>query len=261
MWLSSILYVGLLCDIILTGNAFKTNTFSSHFPCSRRSSVALHRDVSNPPEIPIPTSSSCVDECDTSEGTSTLIIDKTTDPTDEEIADANLVKIVMLEATDQQCNDLFWNCLGYRYDAETQTYDNGKVFPKWRGKYPNPPDVIGVTRNYADVSIDKPVRDASMNMMRGIPRGYSGSGVKRLTESGWTLWKLNQLTPNKTRRAQLCNWLIYYREKLHGKTIEQLRAEREAEREGERLREEALAAEGKELLPSERNYKKLRIDE
>lgn len=29
----------------------------------------------------------------------------------------------------------------------------------------------GITRNYAEVDVDKPVRDASMNLMRSIPRG------------------------------------------------------------------------------------------
>ena len=38
-------------------------------------------------------------------------------------------------------------------------------------------------------------------------------------------YKLNELTPNKTRRAQLVNWLIYYRERLFGKSIAQLQAE------------------------------------
>ena len=31
--------------------------------------------------------------------------------------------------------------------------------------------MIGVTRNYGEVEIDKPVRDASMSLMRSVPRG------------------------------------------------------------------------------------------
>ena len=31
--------------------------------------------------------------------------------------------------------------------------------------------LIGITRNYADIEVDKPVRDASMNLLRSIPRG------------------------------------------------------------------------------------------
>ena len=36
-------------------------------------------------------------------------------------------------------------------------YINDKVFPKWKSKYPSPPDVIGITRIY-DPKVDKPVR-------------------------------------------------------------------------------------------------------
>jgi hypothetical protein len=52
------------------------------------------------------------------------------------------------------------------------------------------------------------------------------------------------------------NWLIYYREKLFGKSIEQLAEEREEERK----REENASAEVKKL-PSEQNFQKLRLDE
>ena len=55
-------------------------------------------------------------------------------------------------------------------------------------------------------------------------------------------------------RLQLVNWIIYYREKLHGKTFEQLQAEREAERL-KPLSEEIAN------LPSEIMYNKLRVDE
>lgn len=41
----------------------------------------------------------------------------------------------------------------------------------------------------------------------------------------------NELTPNKTRRAQCANWLIYYREELFGYTIEELSERRRLKRE------------------------------
>lgn len=52
---------------------------------------------------------------------------------------------------------------------------------------------------------------------------------------------------------QLVNWLIYYREKLHGKTLEDLRAEREEELKN------VVDTEVAEL-PSEKMYQKLRLD-
>ena len=57
-------------------------------------------------------------------------------------------------------NALFF-ILWHYYVSENATgegyYINEKVFPKWKSKYPSPPDVIGVTRIY-DPKVDRPVR-------------------------------------------------------------------------------------------------------
>jgi hypothetical protein len=45
-----------------------------------------------------------------------------------------------------------------------------------------------------------------------------------------------ELTPNKTRRAQCANWILYFREELFGFTIEELQ-------ERKRLKKEAADAE------------------
>ena len=45
---------------------------------------------------------------------------------------------------------------------------------------------------------------------------------------GFNGFKLANLTPNMTRRAQVCTWLLYYREALMGKSLDELRAERAA---------------------------------
>ena len=124
------------------------------------------------------------------------------------------------------------------------------MFPKWAAKYPSPPDLIGVTRNFSP-EVDKEVRQASMDLMRSIPRDFKG-GIRNLQYLGFNGFKLSELTPTKTRRAQLVNWLIYYREKLHGKTLEQLREER--------LREKTPDA-SVANLPSERQFQEKRLDE
>jgi len=169
-------------------------------------------------------------------------------------------------------------------------YNSANVFPKWKAKYQSPPDVlgdiniylrtnyrctravtsissvelvfydflravvscgcIGVQRIY-DPAVDKPVRDASMDLMRSIPRDYKG-GVRSLASVGFKGWKLSQLTPNKTRRAQLVNWIIYYRDKLHGKSVEELMAARK----NEDTVDPEIAT-----LPSERWYQKNRLDQ
>ena len=169
----------------------------------------------------------------------------------EEIENQNLIRIVNLQCTDAECNKLAWKCLGYGYDTATDKFVlTPNVFPKWAAKYPEPPDLIGVTRNYSP-DVDKVCRDASMNLMRSIPRDFKG-GVREVEKEGFRGYKLKELTPNKTRRAQLVNWLIYYRTKLWGKTFEQLREER--------MQEEAKPDDIANL-PSERNFQKLRLDE
>lgn len=45
--------------------------------------------------------------------------------------------------------------------------------------------------------------------------------------------KYAELTPNKTRRAQCANWLLYYREELFGYTLEELKERRRLKKEAE----------------------------
>ena len=69
-------------------------------------------------------------------------------------------------------------------------------------KYPQPVDLIGVTRIY-EPAVDKPVRTASMSLMRGIPRDFKG-GLRNLEKTvGFKGFKLSELTPNITRRGQV----------------------------------------------------------
>ena len=54
-----------------------------------------------------------------------------------------------------------------------------------------------------------------------------------------------ELTPNKTRRAQCANWLIFYREELFGYTVEELKERRRLKKEaGEKAKLEVEAKEG-----------------
>jgi len=63
-----------------------------------------------------------------------------------------------------------------------------------------------------------------------------------------------ELTPNKTRRAQCANWLLYYREELFGYTVEQLKERKRLKREAEevekqRIEREAGGGTGEEWKP------------
>jgi|EP00970_Alexandrium_tamarense_P003735 hypothetical protein len=55
-----------------------------------------------------------------------------------------------------------------------------------------------------------------------------------------------ELTPNKTRRAQCANWLIFYREELFGYTVEELRERRRLRKEAEAIAEEEAKRKAKE---------------
>ena len=119
-----------------------------------------------------------------------------------EIADENIVNIVNLKYTDQECNVLAWKCLGYQYNKQLDAFQlSNNVFPKWASKYPDPPDLIGITRRY-DPDTDKVVRNASMDLMRSIPRSFKG-GVRGLVSVGFKGYKLNELTPPSSSSLQL----------------------------------------------------------
>lgn len=94
-------------------------------------------------------STSC--ECADLEGTVDSPLFKialTSEVTVDEISNENLVLIVNRVASDRQCNQLLWKCLGYQYDSASESYKNEHVFPRWRQRFPTPPDVIGVKRVY-----------------------------------------------------------------------------------------------------------------
>lgn len=166
------------------------------------------------------------------------LVGSTNEPTQEELSNENLVRLVREECTDEEVNFLVWKCLGYR-QRDDATWDTTDVFPKWRAKYPVPPDLIGVSRNYSR-EVDEPVLRANQALINSIPMDYKGGIKQHLGKVGWTGYRLEGLTPNKTRRAQCANWLLYYREALFGKSIEELIAakERDVAAENQRLREE-----------------------
>jgi hypothetical protein len=67
--------------------------------------------------------------------------------TDEELSDENLVKIVNLVVSDQDCNILVWKALGYVLEdpeggpvgprgKPLGLWNSDKVFPKWRAQFP-----------------------------------------------------------------------------------------------------------------------------
>jgi len=150
---------------------------------------------------------------------------------------------------DKDVNDLIWKYLGYRYIEETDTWDVSAVFPKWAAKYPRPPDLIGVTRTYSR-EVDEPVLRAVQSLQRSVPKDHKNNLRAFLLPLGWTGYKMDTLTPNMTRRAQVANWLCYYREALHGVSLDELRRRRDQRAAEEAQLEEEARARGEVIAPT-----------
>ena len=175
-------------------------------------------------------------------------------PPPDDLADDVMLSIVLQEMSDQDVNKLVWKYLGYEYNEEKSEWDASKVFPKWAAKYPQPPDLVGVTRTYSR-EVDEPVLWAVQALQKSVPTEHKDNLRAFLAPLGWKGYKMNApahpktdtgLTPNMTRRAQCAQWLYYYREALHGVSIEELRRRRD-----ERAAEEAkVLEEGGTIAPT-----------
>eukprot|EP00904_Undaria_pinnatifida_P004101 jgi/Undpi1/13692/HiC_scaffold_9.g03346.m1 len=176
-----------------------------------------------------------------------FVVNKEGEPTAEELANENLLKIMGEKCTDEQMNWLVWKCLGYRYNAAEDTWVAEEVFPKWKDKYPEPPDLLGVTRVY-EKHVDTPVMGAVQALIRTIPLAHKRSIVEHLRPVGFTGLTLDELTPNRTRRAQATNFLIYFREQLWGYSLEELQQRRAEEKAKAAAAAEPPSTEGESRL-------------
>ena len=178
-------------------------------------------------------------------GEGDFIVSRTGGPTDEELTNENIRRIVDIECTDLEVNTLIWKCLGYRFDEESQTWKNDEVFPNWRNNYPTPPDLVGMRRIY-EKEIDQPTLRANQALVRSVPVEHKLSLKKHLRPMGWKGYQYSELTPNKTRRAQCANWIVFFREELYGRSVEELRARRAAKKAAEeKAKQEGEAEEWK----------------
>lgn len=110
------------------------------------------------------------------------------------LSTATIWAIINDELEDATVNQLVWNCLGYRYDASRQAWDTTAVAPEWREVYPEPPDFIG----------DRP---PNVKLVRTTPPENKQLLKEQL---GFQGYKIGELVPRKTRRAQISNWLLSY---------------------------------------------------
>ncbi len=115
------------------------------------------------------------------------------------LSTATIWAIINDEIDDATVNQLVWHCLGYRYEVNSQTWDTTAVAAEWRETYPDPPDFIA----------DRP---PNVKLVRSTPPENKQLLKEQL---GFQGYKINELIPRKTRRAQVSNWLLSYM-KLHG---------------------------------------------
>ncbi|MGK7890961.1 MAG: DUF1823 family protein [Leptolyngbyaceae cyanobacterium] len=111
--------------------------------------------------------------------------------------------IINNELSDEIVSHLVWQGLGYRYDETHQTWDATNVSPEWRDTYPEPPDFIGN-------------RPAIVKLTRSTPKPH-----KQLLkeELGFKGYKIDELTPQRTRRATMTNWLMSYAKLQNGENL------------------------------------------
>lgn len=101
--------------------------------------------------------------------------------------------ILQEEVSDAIANQLVWNALGYRQNADG-TWDTTQVPADWVETYPEPPNFIDS-------------RPATVKLTRSIP----AENKQLLKETlGFEGYQVHELIPRKTRRATMVNWLLSY---------------------------------------------------
>jgi hypothetical protein len=102
------------------------------------------------------------------------------------------------EMPDEKVNRLLWHCLGY-CQMENGEWDVSGVPADWTEQYPSPPDFIGS-------------RPATVKLTRSIPPEHKQLLKEQLGFKGYTV---DQLNPNRTRRATAVSWLLSYMQSTH----------------------------------------------
>lgn len=102
-------------------------------------------------------------------------------------------KILREEIDDATVNQLVWYYLGYRYDDNSQTWDNSNVAEAWQ-EYDEPPDFIAN-------------RPPTVKLTRSIPKENKQLLKEKL---GFQGYKIGEFGPRQTRRATAANWLLNY---------------------------------------------------
>ena len=121
----------------------------------------------------------------------------------------DLLAIILGEMPDAWVNEILLTLLGWRR-ADDEKWDNSNVPDEWRKPYPDsPPDFIGSPTNYSP-AIDLPVKRAMQKLNRTIEPESKQQLKQILKPHGFKGWKINELTPNRTRRATAVNYILFW---------------------------------------------------
>ena len=123
-------------------------------------------------------------------GGAEFVVTRTGGPQKEELSNENMLRIVRMECNDLEVNTLVWKCLGYRFDPEKEEWTNEEVFPKWKEKFPTPPDFIGMQRIYSK-EIDEPCLRSNQQLVRSIPSESKQQLRKHLKPLGFPGFKVS----------------------------------------------------------------------
>ena len=128
-------------------------------------------------------------KCTATIGGESFVVSRTGGPTDEELSNENILKIVMIESSDIEVNTLVWKCMGYRFDTEAEEWNASECFPKWKEKYPTPPDFIGMARIFTK-EVDRPSLKSNQSLTRSVPSEYKQSLKTHLKPYGFKGYKV-----------------------------------------------------------------------
>jgi hypothetical protein len=126
-------------------------------------------------------------------GDGAFIISRVGEPALKELSNENLLKILHIECSDLEVNTLMWKCLGYRFDETVEEWTAEAVFPKWKEKFPTPPDLVGMQRVYSK-EIDRPSLKANQALVRSIPVDNKQSLKVHLKPYGFTGYQVCEKT-------------------------------------------------------------------
>lgn len=145
--------------------------------------------------------------------------------TAEELEDARLLQL-LLQKRDEELNVLAWKCLGYRYINYGAGYawDTTYVFPKWRQRYPIPPDLVGV-------SGDTPETIAAVEFLASTTAEKYQDAVERHCKSQGLRYIGKQVNPAATRKVQVTQWLMFYRDEYFGVPMEELQRRKQQQQQ------------------------------